>query len=485
MPATAGINKWVTLIIVAIGTFMATLDASIVNISLPSIARYFGVALTGTVEWVIIAYLVVIAAVLLTLGRLSDRIGRKPLWLLGLAIFTVGSALCGISPSLPLLIAARSLQGLGAAMLFTVGPALLTGSFPARERGRVLGLNAVVVALGTSAGPTLGGVITQEFTWRWIFFINLPLGIIGIVAAWRFLQEQVQKKRVPFDPAGAILLGLGLAAITLALSFGQEWGWTSAGVLGLLFGGVVTLILMAVVEQRVRYPIMNLTLLTNRVFASANASLVLSFLALFAVSFLLPFYFEQLRGYDPERSGLLLTPFPITIAILAPFSGSLADRIGTRWLAAIGLTIACLGLVLLSFLTATSSVWDLVWRLVVTGAGQALFQSPNNSALMGSAPREEQGVAAGFLATGRVIGQACSVALAGAVFAASGATQAGTILAATWHGHPIPPARLLALRQTFVSGLHAAFLTCAAVAAIGIITSLVRGQEGSRRQTQT
>lgn len=483
-PAGADTNKWVTLIIVAIGVFMATLDSSIVNISLPSISRYFGVAMTGTVEWVIIAYLVVIAAVLLTVGRLSDRTGRKPLWMLGLAIFTVGSALCGVSPSLILLIAARSLQGLGAAMLFTVAPALLTGAFPARERGRALGLNAVVVALGTSAGPTLGGVITQQFTWRWIFFINVPLGIIGIFAAWRFLQEQVQRKRVPFDPLGAVLLGLGLAAVTLALSFGEEWGWTSARVLGILAGGIIALILMVVVERRVGNPIINLTLLKNRVFASANASLVLSFLALFAVSFLLPFYFEQLLGYDPERAGLLLTPFPITIAILAPFSGSLADRIGTRWLAAIGLTIACLGLVLLSFLTASSSTWDLVWRLVVTGIGQALFQSPNNSALMGAAPRGEQGVAGGFLATGRVIGQACSVALAGAVFAAFGATQAGNLLAAAWHSHPLSHIRLLALQHTFQNGLHAAFLACAAVAAIGIITSLVRGQEGARQQSR-
>ncbi|HWE63269.1 MAG TPA: MFS transporter [Chloroflexota bacterium] len=470
-------NKWVMLAIVAVGVFMATLDTSIVNISLPSIARYFGVALTGAIEWVIIAYLVVIASVLLTFGRLSDQIGRKPLWMAGLAIFTVGSALCGMAPSLLLLIAARGLQGLGAAMLFAVSPAMLTGAFPPSERGRALGLNAVVVALGTSAGPTLGGLITDQLSWRWIFFVNVPLGIAGILATWRLLHERVEHKQVRFDPFGALLLGSGLAAVTLGLSFGQEWGWTSPLLIGVIAFGIVALVLMVVVERRVQDPIVDLALLRNRVFASANASLVLSFLALFAVSFLLPFYFEQLRGFSPLKSGLLLTPLPLSIAVVAPFSGSLADRIGTRWLAAGGLTLACLGLVLISMLSATSAVWDIVWRLVVTGIGQAMFQSPNNSALMGSAPKEEQGEAAGFLATGRVIGQSCSVALAGAVFAGAGATAAGQALAAAIHGHALPHGRLTALQHTFTSGFHAAFLVCAGVAAIGVVTSLVRGDE--------
>ena len=473
-------NKWVVFAIVAIGVFMSTLDSSIVNISLPTIATYFHVPLSGAVEWVVIAYLVVIAATLLTIGRLADMTGRKTIWAAGLAIFTTGSALCGASPSLGFLIAARAFQSIGGSLLFAVSAAMLTGAFPGNERGRVLGLNALTVALGISVGPTLGGIITQFLTWRWIFYVNVPLGIIGFIATLRLLHDPKRGAHGRFDPTGAALLRVGLAAITLGLSFGQEWGWTSPGLLATLAIGVIALVALVVVEQRVNSPSVPLSLLKNRVFASANLSLILSFLALFAVSFMMPFYLEQLRNFSLIESGLLLTPLPLTIAVIAPFSGRLADRIGTRWLAATGLAIACIGLVFISLLQADSSVFDIVWRLVVTGLGQALFQSPNNSALMGSAPRNEQGVASGFLATGRVIGQSTSVALAGAVFTSFGGALAGAQLEALYHGqgpHSFPPKYVATLQSAFVSSFHATFLVCAAVAVIGVGASLVRGNE--------
>ena len=476
-PGLEHANKWAVLAIVAVGIFMATLDTSIVNISLPTIAHYFGVALSGAIEWVIIAYLVVIAGVLLTIGRLADMIGRKPIWVAGLVIFTVGSAISGAAPSLGLLIAARALQGLGGALLMSISPAMLTNAFPARERGRALGLNAVVVALGVSVGPTLGGIITEHLTWRWIFYVNVPIGVIGFVASMRVLTEHMRWGRGRFDPLGAVLLAIGLVALTMGLSFGQEWGWTSPLLLSTLVVGITALLALVVVERRVSDPIIDLALLRGRVFLSANASLILSFLALFAVSFMLPFYLEELRGFSTEQAGLLLTPLPLTIAFLAPFSGMLADRIGTRWLAAGGLAVACLGLVLISQLNAQSSVWDIVWPLVVTGAGQAMFQSPNNSALLGAAPRGQQGSASGFLATGRVVGQSLSVALAGAIFAGLGGAAAGQVLATQQYNHALSAAQISALQQTFAYGFHAAFITCAVIAAIGIFASLVRGNE--------
>jgi EmrB/QacA subfamily drug resistance transporter len=470
------------LAIVGIGVLMATIDSSIVNISLPAIARYFDVGLSGAVEWVIIAYLVIIAAVLLSVGRLADMVGRKPLWLAGLVIFTLGSALCGAAPSLSLLIIFRALQGLGGALLFAVSPAMLTSAFPASERGRALGLNAVIVAVGVSAGPTLGGIITEHFTWRWIFYVNLPLGVLGIIATLRLLREHATRLRGRFDPLGAGLLAIGLAALTLGLAFGQEWGWSSPRLIASLAISVACIVALIFVERHVREPIIRLTLLRNRVFASANVSLVLSFLALFAVSFMLPFYFEQLRGFSTEESGFLLTPLPLTIACFAPLSGALADRIGTRWLAASGLSFACVGLVLLSQLGAHDSVFDIVWRLSMTGFGQALFQSPNNSALMGAAPREQQGIASGFLATGRVIGQSVSVALAGAVFASLGGAAAGLALEQAHEG--APTGDVLALQQTFTSAFQATFLACAGIAALGVFTSLVRGKEEVARKRQ-
>src|SRR5579863_10192104 len=221
---TAG--KWSVMAIVAVGVFMATLDSSIVNISLPIIAHDFGVPLNGAVEWVIISYLVVTAAILLTAGRLADMIGRKAIWILGLVVFTGGSAICGAAPTLVLLIAARALQGLGGALLFAASPAMLTSAFPPQERGRALGLNAVIVALGVSVGPTLGGLLTA-ISWRLIFYVNVPIGIIGIIATIFVLKEKLHRNPGKFDPLGAISLGVGLAAITAGLSFGQEIGWSS------------------------------------------------------------------------------------------------------------------------------------------------------------------------------------------------------------------------------------------------------------------
>jgi EmrB/QacA subfamily drug resistance transporter len=467
-------NKWAVLAILAVGIFMATLDTSIVNISLPTIARYFGVPLSGAIEWVIIAYLVVIAGVLLSTGRLADMIGRKPIWVAGLIIFTASSAICGASLSLGMLIAARALQGLGGAFIMAISPAMLTSAFPAHERGRALGMNAVIVALGVSVGPTLGGIITEHFTWRWIFYVNVPLGIIGVIATLRILTERTHWGRGRFDPLGAVLLAIGLVALTMGLSFGQEWGWNSPLLIGTLVVSVLALTGMVFVELRVSDPVIDFSLLKRRVFLSANVSLVLSFLALFAVSFMLPFYLEELRGFSTEEAGLLLTPLPLTIAVIAPLSGSLADRIGSRWLAAGGLAIACLGLVLISQLNAQSSVWDIIWRLVVTGVGQAMFQSPNNSALMGAAPRDQQGSASGFLATGRVVGQSISVAIAGAIFAGFGGAAAGRALISN---PALSPAEISALQQTFATSFHAAFIACAAIAAFGVLTSLVRGNE--------
>jgi EmrB/QacA subfamily drug resistance transporter len=473
-------NKWAVLAVLAIGIFMATLDSSIVNISLPTIAHFFGVPLNGAIEWVVIAYLVVIAGVLLTTGRLADIIGRKSIWAAGLVIFTTGSAICGASFSLGMLIAARALQGLGGALIMTVSPAILTSAFPASERGRALGMNAVFVALGTSVGPTLGGIITANFTWRWIFYVNVPLGIIGIIATLRILKEQPRqsgRERGRFDPMGAILLAIGLVCLTLGLSFGQEWGWSSPLLVSTMVVSVCAFIALGIVEHRVKHPIIDFSLLHDRVFLSANVSLVLNFLALFAVSFMMPFYLEELRGYSVIEAGLLLTPLPLTIAVIAPFSGTLADRIGSRWLAAGGLMIACIGLAFISQLNAQSSLWDIVWRLVLTGVGQAMFQSPNNSALMGAAPRSRQGVAAGFLATGRVVGQSVSVALAGAIFVSLGGALAGSLLVAQQFHASLSLAQVGELQQNFAHAFQVAFLVCAGLAATGVLTSLVRGKE--------
>jgi EmrB/QacA subfamily drug resistance transporter len=471
-------NKWIVLALAATATFMTTLDGSIVNIGLPSIARTFQVGISGATEWIIIGYLVVIAALLLTFGRLADMIGRKPIFLTGLVVFILGSALSGLAPSLLLLILARLFQGIGGALIFSVNVAMITSTFPGRERGLALGLNMVVVSLGVAAGPTIGGIITQYLTWHWIFYVNVPICMLLLYAAFYFYSEQrprrVQHER--FDLIGATVLAIGLAALTLGLSFGQEWGWLSTGTLTTLGISLLMLSVGVYVEAHVEHPIVNLGLVTNRVFAFANISFMLCMMALFAPGFLLPFYFEQLRGFSIIQTGLMMTPLPLMLAVVAPLSGSLADRLGSRWLSPVGLAIVCFGLFLVSQINAQSSSWDIIWRLAVTGIGQGLFQSPNTRTMMGAAPQNAQGEASGLLATGRVIGQTMSVALTGTVFAALGGAAAGTLLSSP-QAHNLPLTSISGLQNTFVSSFQIALLVCAAFAALGIFTALARGNE--------
>jgi EmrB/QacA subfamily drug resistance transporter len=478
-------NKWIMLVLSSAATFMTTLDASIVNIGLPSIARTFHVEISGATEWIIIGYLVVIASVLLTFGRLADMIGRKPIFLTGLVVFILGSALSGLAPSLLLLILARLFQGIGGALIFSVNVAMITSIFPSNERGLALGLNAVVVSLGVAAGPTIGGIITQFLTWRWIFYVNVPICMLVLLAAFYFYREQhpQQKQRERFDPIGATVLAIGLAALTLGLSFGQEWGWLSAGTLATLGISIVMLSVGVYVETHIEHPLLNLRLVSNRVFAFANISFMLCMMASFAPGFLLPFYFEQLRGFSTVQTGLMMTPLPLMLAVVAPLSGSLADRLGSRWLSPVGLAIVCFGLFLLSQLNAQSSTWDIIWGLAVTGIGQGLFMSPNTRTIMGAAPRNAQGEASGLLATGRVIGQSMSVALTGTVFAALGGATAGTLLLSSQaQSHLLTS--ISGLQNTFVSSFHAALLVCAVFAALGVFTALARGNEVAAKKVK-
>lgn len=465
-------NKWTVLGIVGIGVFMATLDASIVNISLPKIASSFHVPLSGMVEWVIIGYLIVVAGILLSLGRLADMVGRKLLWTMGLILFTVSSALCGAAPSLPWLVFARAAQGVGGAMLMAISPAMTTRAFPSNERGRALGIIAAIVAIGTSAGPTLGGIITEAFTWRWIFYINVPVGIIGVFATLRYFPEKIRLSRGSqrFDPVGASLLCGGLTALMLGMTFGQEAGWSSGVIIGLFCASVVLLVLFVFTEKRVSQPIVDLSLFRIRLFAASLVSSFLSFMALFAVMFLMPFYLEELRGFTPDHAGLLLTAVPLTIGLVSPVSGYLSDIFGSRALSSLGLGIASAGLWFLADLKPHTSVHGIIWPLVIAGLGQALFQTPNNNAMMGSVPPNRVGTASGFLATVRVLGQGFSVALAGAIFTSLGGAKAGVMLSQKG------AAGLAPLQNTFIHAYHMALMTCMIIATIGVLTSLMRGR---------
>lgn len=448
-------GKWLVLAAVGVGTYMSALDASVVNTMLPIIGRalHAGVA---AIEWVVIIYLLVVSALLLGVGRLGDLRGNRDVYIAGFVVFVLASAACGASPSVPVLVICRGVQGIGAAMLFANSPAILTKTFPGTERGRALGLQAMMTYLGLTTGPSLGGWLAGAFGWRAIFYINVPVGSLAVLLSLRFIpRDRPRGATERFDVAGAALFATGLTLVLLALNQGHAWGWGSTRTLGFLGAGVGTIAVFVGREMRARSPMLDLRLFRDRLFSASTASALLNYICIYSVSFVLPFYLIRGRGRGPEAAGLLMSAQPVVMAVAAPLSGALSDRIGSRFLSTAGMAILGAGLVLLSRLDATSSTGAIILGLAVVGLGTGIFISPNNSALMGAAPRERQGIAAGVLATARNVGMVLGVGLAGAVFTSVLARQAGA-----------PGALFAASRASFV--------VAALVAAIGTGTSLVR-----------
>ena len=459
-------RKWLILTSVSLGSLMATLDGSIVNIALPAIQTDFTIDLT-TVEWVVVAYLLVVGSLLLPFGRLGEVLTFKRVYLAGFAIFTLASVCCGAAPNAAGLVAFRVVQGIGAAMLMAMGPAIVAHTFHDRERGRALGLNGLSVAIGLSLGPALGGILTQVATWRAIFLINAPIGLLAILWAARVLPAETRGKDESFDIKGAAFSGVALFALLLALSDGQEWGWTSPAIVGLFVTFVVLGGAFLLTERRSIQPMVDLALFRIRPFSAGLASAVVAFAGLFTATFLLPFLLEQGRGFSPIEAGLLLTPVPITMALVAPLSGIASDRFGPRILASAGMAIMVLGFLSLTQLSVDFTLPDLVWRLVLLGVGQGMFMSPNSSAVLGSVPRPRVGTASGTLAQMRVNGQAVGIALSGAIVA----TRLPVHLAELGGGAPTAAVRSAAL----AGAIHDAFVVAALVCCVGIVTSLVRG----------
>jgi EmrB/QacA subfamily drug resistance transporter len=464
-------RKWLILTVVSLGSLMATLDGSIVNIALPSIQSDFGVDLS-TIEWVVVAYLLVIGSLLLPFGRLGEVLTFKRVYIAGFAVFTLASVCCGASPNELALIGFRVVQAVGAGMMMAMGPAIVARTFPARERGRALGLNGVSVSLGLSLGPSLGGILTQGGTWRAIFFINVPIGILAILWAYRVLPAESRREGQSFDLRGAALSGVGLFALLLALSEGEDWGWTSPAIAGLFAAFLVLGGAFLVAERRSVQPMLDLAMFRIRAFSAGLASVVIAFVGLFTATFLLPFLLQQGRGFSPLQAGLLLTPVPVTMAVVAPFSGAASDRVGSRLPASAGMAVMILALLSLTQLPPDFSLPDLIWRLVLLGIGQGLFMSPNSSAVLGSVPRARVGTASGTLAQMRVNGQALGIALSAAVVAVR-----LPVHLASAAGPPGPPSA--AIQSAALAGaIQDAFAVAVAVTFVGLVTSLVRGSAG-------
>lgn len=439
---------------VFIGTFMAPLDSSIVNIALPSLSKHFSVGIT-TVEWVTMAYLLTTSSLLLSAGRLGDMKGHKRVYVAGFIIFTAASALCGYAGSITQLIIFRALQALGGTCMLANGPAILTSAFPPQERGKALGLIGISVAIGLTIGPFLGGIIISNFGWRWIFFVNIPIGILASILAGIVLKDQAQRIEKKFDFMGSATAFLTLFTILLGLSMGNQWGWRSLSIIGLLVGSVVLAIVFIIAETKVNEPMLDLSLFKIRLFSAANISALINYLALFVVVFLIPFYLLDVLKQPYRTTGYILTAVPFTTAIIAPLAGTLSDKIGSRLLSSGGLIITTLSLFGLSRISPEAGVLPIAILLGTVGMGSGMFQSPNTSAILGAVPRQRLGIASAMQATMRNIGMVLGIALAGAIVATFA---------------PKGPAD-----QNITSAIHLAFLVAAVIAAIGVVTSLVRG----------
>jgi len=468
--------KWIVLSVTTIGAMMAAIDSTIVILALPQMMEKLHADLVQMI-WVIMAYILVSTVLLLTFGRIADMFGRVRLYNLGFVVFTVGSALCGFSQAALHLILARLVQGTGAALMMVNSPAIITEVFPPHERGRALGINGITWAIGGIAGPLLGGLILTIASWRWIFYINVPIGILGSLWGYFALKEMtVRRREEKFDPAGAVMFSVGLIALLFALTLGIQFSWVSPTILSLFALFAVMLPLFLFWERRAAKPVLDLSLFDNRIYNFSVLAAMLQSLAMFATNFLIVFYLQAVRGYDPLTAAILLIPLSIVSAVVGPLSGLLADHIGARLPATAGLLLQAGALLwFILKLTPSTPYGSIVFGLVLVGLGGGLFWSPNTSAAMNGAPKDRLGIASATLATLRQTGMVTSFALALAVAAGSLPREAmmklfvGTSVA--MGSGPM---------QEFVVGIRHAFIVSAALCLVAAGFSLVRGREDRR-----
>jgi EmrB/QacA subfamily drug resistance transporter len=421
-------SRWPVLLAVGIGTFMSALDGSVVNTILPLIRTMLKSDIV-TIEWVVTIYLLVVSGLLLTFGRLGDIYGHKSLYVIGFVIFIIGSALCGMSISAGLLIGFRAFQASGAAILFANSPAILTQNFPSNRRGQALGLQASMTYFGLTVGPSLGGWLAYRYTWRVVFYINIPIGILALILSLRFIPKEMGLKRENgFDLKGALVFLFGLVALLLGLNQGSHWGWGSWRVQALLACSASVLFAFFILEKRSSSPMLDLSLFRGRIFSSSAVAAVFNYISLYSIMFLMPFYLIQGRGLNTSYAGFVLTAQPIVMAVAAPISGALSDRIGSRLPATLGMAILSTALLLLAFSGKSTPLRLIAASLALAGLGTGMFISPNTSALMGDAPRNRQGIAAGVLAISRNVGMVLGVGIAGAILTSKAGNGGGAEL---------------------------------------------------------
>lgn len=456
-------NRWFILVVVLIGPLMATLDSSIVNVALPIMASKLFVGM-GDIQWVVTSYLIVISSTILFFGRIADLKGKKNIYQYGFLLFSIGSLLCGISKTIRFLIIARIVQAIGAAMIMSCNQGIITAVFPKSERGRALGLSGTTVAVGSMIGPPLGGFIVAVFNWEVIFLINIPIGIIAFLLGQKLLPKEEIKNKEKLDIKGALLFAVSIISLFWAMLSGEKLGWINSKIVLSFIIAVVTLIVFYFWQNKEEHPLISFELFHNSLFTVSILCGFISFMVLYCTNIINPFYLQNVLKISTTEAGLLLMVYPLSIALIAPISGYLSDRIGSEIPTMIGLTLTTFGVFSMAFLKENSTHLDFMLRMVLLGAGNGLFQSPNNAIVMSSVPSNKLGIAGSINALIRNLGMVFGIAFSLTLLYNRMSFKIGYNVNSFVKGR----------EDVFIYAMKFVYLTAASICTVAIIISFIR-----------
>lgn len=455
-------NRWIILAVVVLAPFMSTLDSSIVNVALPKMTSTLSVSM-ASIEWVITSYLIVISSTILLFGRLGDIRGKSVMFKWGFLIFTIGSLFCGLAPNFPMLILARCIQAIGAAGTMANSQGIITQVFPQSERGRALGISGTAVALGTMVGPPLGGFITQFLHWHYIFLVNVPIGVIAVTACTKLLPKS-SRSNEKLDLVGAALFALSIVSLFYALINGQVTGYAHSKIILCFLLGFLFLVVFLLFERKIEKPLLDLSIFKNSLFSLSLFTGFMTFLALSSTNILQPFYLQNVLKLDPAKTGLIMMASPIVLAIVAPASGFLSDKIGSEFLTFVGLFIAIISFLMMATLNVSTPIYVLLLFISIMSLGNGLFQSPNNSLVMSTVSRDKLGIAGSINGFVRNLGLVSGIAISTSILYAMMSAKLGHRVTGFVPGKS----------EAFVYGMKYAYLTAAAFCTVGEVLTGIR-----------
>ncbi|MEK4238403.1 MFS transporter [Paenibacillus sp. FSL H7-0714] len=445
-------KRWMILIVLNIFTFMSTLDGSIVNIALPELSKQLKIPM-AQIEWVTTGYLMAICAAILFFGKLGDIVGKIRIFKIGTIVFVIGSMLCGFSLSLPALLVSRVIQAIGASMTMANSQGIVTDIFPANERGKALGFIGTFVSLGSIAGPSLGGIMVSTLGWEYIFWVNIPIGVIAILLGWKVLPKDLTRTKSTIDVPGSLLFAIFIISLFAGLLLGQQLGYGDSLIVTSLIVAIASFIAFLWTELRRKEPLLQLSLFKNPLFSLSILCGFLVFTANFCFNIIAPFYAQNMLNLSPFEAGFLLMLLPICMVVVAPISGALSDKIGSEFLTFAGLVVMVIAQFGLAELHEGSSVVLVGVWIAMLGIGSGLFQSPNNSLVMSKVPRTQLGSAGSVNSLVRNVGMVVGITIATTILFHVMSSEAGYRVTGLVPGRP----------ELFISGMHVVFMTSASI----------------------